>query len=335
MNRTSSRPYALVVLALALAWLSPAPTMAQSMEGHTTAVAGHGSANYDLAARWAPYKMREMVHSTTVSPRWIEGAEKFWYEWETSEGKTFYIVDAARGTKRPVFDNDRMAAELTRITLDPYDGQHLPITRIRFIDENTIQFDVTSSQDEEAEEDEVVQDEDVEEQDQEEEQSSKPKKPKKKVHHFEFNVGTQTLRELEDYEAPDNHPSWASVSPDGETVLFAKEYNLWMMSGDDYQKILDARRGLSGDEADSAEVKIDDLEEIQLSEDGERYYSYEANNTGRGETNVSREEKMEDRKRVSVSWSSPLSVSSVSGRPLGMASSLRFSMIHSEARETI
>lgn len=322
MNVTLHRTRLITAIAIALAWSVPAPTTAQSMEGHQTVVAGHGSANYELAARWAPYKMKEMVHSTTVSPRWIEGAEKFWYEWETSEGKTFYIVDAARGTKRPVFDNDRMAAELTRITLDPYDGQHLPITRIRFIDENTIQFDVTSSQDEEAEEEEVVEDEDVEEQDQEQEEEedeqSDKKKTKKKVHHFEFDVGTQTLRELEDYEAPDNHPSWASVSPDGETVLFAKEYNLFMMSGEDYVKILDARRGLSGEEADSADMKIDDIEEIQLTEDGERYYSYEANNTGRGETNVSREEDMENRKRVSVSWSKD---------------SRRFSMIRSDARE--
>ena len=28
-----------------------------------------------------------MVHSTTVAPRWIEGSEKFWYEWENADGK--------------------------------------------------------------------------------------------------------------------------------------------------------------------------------------------------------------------------------------------------------
>ena len=38
-------------------------------------------------------------------------------------------------------------------------------------------------------------------------------KPKKKLYHFEYDVATQTLRELKDYEAPDNHPAWASVSP--------------------------------------------------------------------------------------------------------------------------
>ena len=40
-------------------------------------VGGPGSANFDLAARFAPYKIQEMVHSTTVSPSWIEGSERF------------------------------------------------------------------------------------------------------------------------------------------------------------------------------------------------------------------------------------------------------------------
>ncbi|GIS80503.1 MAG: hypothetical protein CM1200mP14_20690 [Gammaproteobacteria bacterium] len=76
--------------------------------------------------------------------------------------------------------------------------------------------------------------------------------------------GTQTLRELEDYESPNNHPGWANVSPDGETVVFARNYNLWMINGSDYESILDARRGESGDEATEAEEDVE-VEEIQLT----------------------------------------------------------------------
>ena len=43
--------------------------------------------------------------------------------------------------------DDRIAAELTRITLDPWDGQHLPIRKIRFKDAYTLEFEVESSQD--------------------------------------------------------------------------------------------------------------------------------------------------------------------------------------------
>jgi dipeptidyl-peptidase 4 len=284
-------------LALALTLAAAAPPVLHGQEAAMTRVGGEGSANYELAARFAPYRMQEMIHSTTVNPRWVEGGEKFWYEWENADGKFYYVVDPARGTKSLIFDNDRIAAELTRITHDPWDGQHLPIQKIRFIDQNTIQFDVTSSQDEEVE---AVENGEEEEQKQEE-GAEKKAKPKKKIFHFEYDVPTRALRELEDYEAPDNHPSWASVSPDGATVVFAKHHNLFMMTGDDYAKILDARRGKSGDDADKAEKDVE-VEEIQLTEDGVEFYGYEANGSGRGETNVSMEKKKDDRKRAGISW---------------------------------
>ena len=262
--------------------------------------AGAGPANYELAARFAPYRIQEMVHSTSVDPRWIEGTDKFWYEWENADGKFFYIVDPGRDSRTLLFDNDRIAAELTRITRDPWDGQHLPIRNIRFISDNVLHFEVESSQDEEVEEVEDEDDEEVEE-DQDEEEDDDGSSTRKRVHHFEYAVSTRTLRELEDYEAPDDHPDWASVSPDGETVVFAREHNLWMMSGADYQRILDARRGESGDDADDAEEDVE-VEETQLTTDGEKYYTYEANYTGRGETNVTLEEEMDDRKSASISW---------------------------------
>ncbi|SVA76513.1 uncharacterized protein METZ01_LOCUS129367, partial [marine metagenome] len=194
--------------------------------------------NYRLAGRFAPYKIQELIHSTSVEPNWIENSERFWYSWEATDGETFYLVDPQAGTKIEIFDNDRIAAELTRITLDPWDGKHLPIRSIRFIDENTLQFEVESSQDDEEEERE-----DLEEQDQEEEEDGEGGGAEKKVFHFEYDVRTRDLRELANYESPDNHPSWASVSPDGQTVIFGREHNLYMMSGDDYVRILDARRG--------------------------------------------------------------------------------------------
>jgi dipeptidyl aminopeptidase/acylaminoacyl peptidase len=275
------------------------------------------SANWELAARFAPYKMEKLIYSTSVNPRWIEGSERFWYEWDTSDGKFYYLVDPANGTKRQVFDRDRIAAELTRITKDPWDAQHLPIRRIKFIDTNTLQFEVESSQEEKIETVEQEQEEEEQEQRQEERRTER-ERTKKKVFHFEFDVRTQTLRELEDWEAPDSHPSWASVSPDGRWVVFARNYNLYMMSGDDYQKILDARRGKEGaegggsqfrfqqegeqreTEADKAEQEVE-VDEIQLTEDGEEYYSYAVGD--RGMTDDEREKNKDKRKRARIVWS--------------------------------
>ncbi|HEX9730110.1 MAG TPA: DPP IV N-terminal domain-containing protein [Gemmatimonadales bacterium] len=251
-------------------------------------------ANYRLAARFAPYQMSDMLHSTIVTPRWIEGGERFWYEWETTDGKFFHLVDPVAGTKRQIFDNDRIAAELTRITLDPWDGQHLPIRAIRFIDGNTLQFEVESSQDEERV------DAEEERGDQQRRGQSRRPRPKKKVFHFQYDVRTQTLRELTDYEHPDNHPSWASVSPDSQTIVFSRHHNLYMMNVEAYRQILDARRGKEGAAADSADWKVE-VDEVQLTTDGEEYYDY--GGRGFGDTDVERERSKDRRKGANISWS--------------------------------
>ncbi len=273
-------------------------------------VGGPGSANYELAGRWAPYKTNDLVYSTSVNPRWIDGGERFWYTYETSEGDFHWLVDPVTGTRTAIFDRDQIAAEITRITGDPYEARHLPIRSIRFIDQNTLRFEVESSQDEEAD-DETEDDEE----NQEEEGASSRARPQKKVHYFEYTVSSRTLVELEEADHPDNHPSWASVSPDGETVVFGREHNLYMMSGEDYARIVDARRGKSGEEADSAEKDVE-VDEIQLTTDGVRYYGWYGE--GRGPTDQEREKEMTERKRAPISWSKD---------------SRRFALVRSDQRE--
>jgi len=295
LNRFSLIVAALVVVA---ALRPAAPALGQETDDEPARVGGPGSANYEMAARLAPYKLEEKAYDLTVDPQWIEGTEGFWYDFETAEGTRYWIVDPEAGTQRELFDRERLAAELTRITQDPWDAEHLPIENIRFIDENTLQFDVPSSQEVEDEDTEEVEEE---QQKQDVEDAEEDEEPDKKVFHFEYDVTTQTLRELEDYEEPDDHPDWASVSPDGATVVFARNYDLWMMDGEAYEKVLDARRGEDGDDAEEA-VEALDLEETRLTEDGEQYYSYAADNDGRGKTDQEKQEEKDERTEVDLSW---------------------------------
>jgi dipeptidyl-peptidase-4 len=132
-------------------------------------------ANYELAARFSPAKLKKMVFSTTVDPHWLKYSDRFWYTYETSEGKVFFISDPAQKTKKPLFDNVKMAAMLTEITKDPYDAKHLPIKEIEFVKKDAaIQFEVKSSLEEEEEErDEEMEKEKMEEQDEEEDKKEK------------------------------------------------------------------------------------------------------------------------------------------------------------------
>ena len=245
-------------------------------------------ANYKLAARFSPAKMKKMVFSTSVSPHWLKHSDRFWYTFETPKGKSYYIVDPVKKSKRLLFDNVKMAAMLTMMTKDPYDAEHLPIKKIKFVKKDTaIQFEVESSQYEEKikKEEKVVKEEEKKEK---EEEKAEKEKPKKKIFGFEYNIATRRLTMLKDYKKPEEKPKWASISPDGETILFARHYNLYWMDKANYEKYLENK-------------KDPDIVEHQLTEDGEEYYSYGSG--GRGETNVDKEKNKDKRKSVRVVWS--------------------------------
>ena len=83
--------------------------------------------NYDLASRWTSSKVGKLVFDLAVTPHWLEESDRFWYPYETRQGKRYVIVDPLKKARAPLFDNAKMAAALTSATLVPMDAQHLPI----------------------------------------------------------------------------------------------------------------------------------------------------------------------------------------------------------------
>src|SRR5438094_250209 len=83
-------------------------------------------ANYELASEWTTQKVGRLVFDTSVNPRWLETSDRFWYSYQTREGRKFYLVDPIKKNKATLFDHAKMAATLTSITREPYDSQHLP-----------------------------------------------------------------------------------------------------------------------------------------------------------------------------------------------------------------
>lgn len=241
-------------------------------------------ANYKLAARFSPPRMKKMVFDTYVDAHWLKHSQRFWYSFETTDGKIFMLVDPEKKTKSPVFDNVRMAALLTEITKDPYEAKHLPIEEIKFVKKDTaIRFDVESSQEEEAEEEE-----ENKEKIEEKGEKGDKEKPKKKVFHFEYTLADGQLRLLEDYEEEPEKPDWANISPDEKIIVFAREHNLYWMDRANYEKYLEDK-------------EAEDIEEHQLTTDGEKYYSYAR--VRRGQSNVDEEKNEGKRQPVSIIWS--------------------------------
>ncbi len=173
--------------------------------------------NYELAERFSQKKISQMVFSTSIRPNWFKDSDRFWYEWKTSDGTKYYIVDARTGKKQPVFDMDRLAMQITSIVKDPFDARHLPLQALKLKDDKVFTFRV---------------------------QSSLPEKDsarierfgKKKTYSFEYDFTTEALTDITGKEEEEKYPSWANVSPDGRIGVFAKNANLYWMDAENLAK---------------------------------------------------------------------------------------------------
>ncbi|TGV04233.1 S9 family peptidase [Flavivirga rizhaonensis] len=243
--------------------------------------------NYRLASQFSPTNLAKLVHSTTVRPHWLKRGDRFWYQYKTTEGSNYYLVNANTKSKSKLFDNEKMAKWLTEITKDPYDAKHLPRFNFKFVkNETAIRFRVTST-----EEVEVIEEKKTIENDSSVTKKEKKKAPKmeKKVYHLEYKLGGNSLTII-DNKKKEKEPwkKWATISPDSTIVLFSKNYNLFWMDKANFLKAVK-------DEKDSTIV------ENQWTNDGVEYYGY--GGSSRGENNETKEEKKDDRKKINGIWS--------------------------------
>lgn len=239
--------------------------------------------NYRLAARFSPKNIAKLVHSTSVRPHWLKKGNRFWYQYKTSEGSKYYLVDADAKRRTPLFDNEKMAKWLSEITKDPYEAKHLPRFSFKFVkNETAIRFRVTSN--------EMVPVKEKED-DKKSKKKKSAKKPKmeKKVYHLEYRLGGNGLT-IVDNEKKEKEPwkSWANVAPDSSIVLYAKNHNLYWMDKANFLKA-------TKDEKDSTIV------ENQWTKNGEENYGYGWG--GRGVDNETKEKNKDKKKRVFVTWS--------------------------------
>jgi len=201
---------------------------------------------YLQAEKFTQDKLRTMLFSTTVDPHWFQQGNNFWYEYKTSEGTFWYVVNPTARTQNLLFDREEMASQLTEIVQDPFEARQLPIRKLKAKEDGrTFTFEVQSTRD------------------------AKPKKgekkgkgkSKKEIFYFSYDYPTRKLTHLKDKEEDPKRLMWGSISPDKKTVVYAKDLNLYKMSYEDYLK---AKKN----EKDSTIV------EIQLTTDGMEDFGY-------------------------------------------------------------
>ena len=280
-----------LVLALSVAPMAAPMVMRAGQPLASVSTAGPDrelpKANYDLASRWTSAKVGKYVFSTAVTPHWLEFSDRFWYDYETPAGRRWMVVDPIKKTKASLFDNAKMAAQLTRILRTPYDAQHLPIQTIRFFDNDTkIRFSVTLPRDSKVE---TATGEEITGMTQQQDQGrgggggqgrgggrggqqvqqggrqggqgANANAVGNATWWIEYDFATQTAVLNDKYKAEENPPNWATVSPDKKTIVYSRNFNLFMMDAENFEK---AKKNA----ADNSIV------EIQLTTDGIRDYAF-------------------------------------------------------------
>jgi dipeptidyl aminopeptidase/acylaminoacyl peptidase len=206
-------------------------------------VASAQNANYEQAARFSTKSLQNLVYSTRITPNWFRDSDKFWYSWKTAQGTKYYIVDPAAGTKTEVFDMAKLAREITEITRDPYDAQHLPL-RLELKDDKTFQWDMKSKT--------------------EKRDSAGNSTGKFVEYRFYYDIASGKLT-YDTEEHKREYPSWANVSPDGSVGLYIKNHNLWMMDKENLKKA-------------AKDAKDTTLVEHALTTDGTKDHSWLSDN---------------------------------------------------------
>ena len=206
-------------------------------------VASAQNANYEQAARFSTKSLQNLVYSTRITPNWFRDSDKFWYSWKTAQGTKYYIVDPAAGTKTEVFDMAKLARQITEITRDPYDAQHLPL-RLELKDDKTFQWDMKSKT--------------------EKRDSAGNSTGKFVEYRFYYDIASGKLT-YDTEEHKREYPSWANVSPDGSVGLYIKNHNLWMMDKENLKKA-------------AKDAKDSTLVEHALTTDGTKDHSWLSDN---------------------------------------------------------
>ena len=124
------------------------------------------------------------------NPEWLDDSTRFRYRIKTPRGAEFIIVDPVKGTRRPLFDNARLAAAMSVAGDTAFDGTKLPFQTVKLLENETaIAFRLG---------------------------------PKR------YQCDLTTYRCVKGDTLTTEPPAWAALSPDGKWAATTRQGNLWV-----------------------------------------------------------------------------------------------------------
>lgn len=88
--------------------------------------------DWKRAERFTADSLSGHYRSTGVSANWIEGTRYFYYFIEKNGARDCYLVNASNGKRKLLFDNEKLASEVSRLTGKEYKPEDLKLYRLDF-----------------------------------------------------------------------------------------------------------------------------------------------------------------------------------------------------------
>jgi dipeptidyl-peptidase 4 len=137
VDRRGSRTGAMRILArllptAALLLTALSPAVTLPLHAQQPTERGAISANWPLAERFSADAMRAVLFSQSVTPRWIAETDSMWYAWRDRSGTRFMLVVPRSRTQRMLFDHVQFAADLSTLHRKPFEANALPMSTLNF-----------------------------------------------------------------------------------------------------------------------------------------------------------------------------------------------------------
>src|SRR3569833_19876 len=104
--------------------LALAPLCALSQQGRQ-----YSDADYANAEKLMAYNVNPLAYKGQVSAQWLDD-ERFWYREVDDSGISYIAGDPAKGSRAPLFDQEKLAAALKSASKTGFDPKHLQLSDI-------------------------------------------------------------------------------------------------------------------------------------------------------------------------------------------------------------
>ena len=103
-------------------------------------------ANWQLAEKFSPANLRSRLFTNSVNPHWLGQSDSLCYDWKDHDGQNFWLVVPTTKTKKPLFDQVKLASQLSDLSHHAHDPHNLPFNSVTFSkDRKTFAFNADSS----------------------------------------------------------------------------------------------------------------------------------------------------------------------------------------------